>query len=776
MRSIIIISFFSLLFGQFSTAQIVINQDTLVGNEWIDYSQSYYKMLLAEDGVYRVSYQELVDGGVPVDQLSGDQIQLYYFGEEIAIKVSSSGVLSEGDYIEFYGVKNRGELDQYIYRQKEDALNPLYSLYTDTSAYFLTWDEGVQGKRIAEQTIDISNNTLDPEPFFMHRDVKLYSNKLNKPSEPQNVRYSQYVQGEGYAAAFAVDRTTNHKVYDLAEEGSDPYVELRLSGNNLLHTIDITANDNLLLTSNYVKGETKEYSLTFDKDILSSTTSIKVHSYQSSSDRNCVAYSILNYPRAFSFRNESEFYFDIESSTEEQYIEIKKFDLDGGDVSLYDLTNNIIYTPIIDGNKVKLLLPTNADKRNFYLVNNTSSTKSVTSVKGANFYDYSQIDDAEFIILSSHILDKNNIDGTNYLRAYADYRASEQGGGFAPAVVMVEDLYDQFAYGVHRHALSIKNFTRWSTANWPSQRYYFIVGKGIEYGSWRTEEQTNDPDPVRLKNIVPTFGVPGSDNTLMSKKNHSQPRVPTGRLSATNLKDIKYYYDKVVLRESPSNYPQTIEGRLWTKDLLHLAGGDDLIKDLLSNSLANMGNILAQSKFGASVLQIEKRSSEIFIEQATTTRIMNRINEGISILSFFGHAGVGTFDFTIEKPSEYENKGNLPLILSMGCYSGNIFTTSESISEDFVLEEEVGAIAFMASSGSAYISSQGDLGQKFYTHLGDDYYKKSIGDLVQLLLEKNDTLNNNSSLRTLNEQFTFHGDPAIKIPSYDGPDYLLSIS
>ena len=211
-----------------TTAQIVVGQDTLVGNEWIDFDQSYYKMMLAEDGVYRVSYEELQAAGVPVQSLTGAELQVYYFGQEQAISVSTDGTFSAGDYIEFVGVKNRGELDKHLYRNESDQLNPRYSLYSDTSAYFLTWEQGVAGKRIQEQMVDLSGNTLDPEPYYMHEDVVVFSDRVNKPSEAQDVRFSQYMPGEGYCGDLKSTNTYNHSISNKYEGGLAPTLAVRL--------------------------------------------------------------------------------------------------------------------------------------------------------------------------------------------------------------------------------------------------------------------------------------------------------------------------------------------------------------------------------------------------------------------------------------------------------------------------------------------------------------------------------------------------------------------
>ena len=88
--------------------------------------------------------------------------------------------------------------------------------------------------------------------------------------------------------------------------------------------------------------------------------------------------------------------------------------------------------------------------------------------------DYSQMSGVEFIIYTSKQFDKLSNDGINYLRAYADHRASQNGGSYVPAIVFVENLYDQFGYGVSRHPLALKNHARWVETNWVDAKYNFL--------------------------------------------------------------------------------------------------------------------------------------------------------------------------------------------------------------------------------------------------------------------------------------------------------------
>lgn len=58
----------------------------LNGNEWIDYSQSYYKIPVAETGVYKLTYEVLLSSGINPATIPSDNFQMY--GREKQIPLS----------------------------------------------------------------------------------------------------------------------------------------------------------------------------------------------------------------------------------------------------------------------------------------------------------------------------------------------------------------------------------------------------------------------------------------------------------------------------------------------------------------------------------------------------------------------------------------------------------------------------------------------------------------------------------------------------------------
>ena len=176
------LSFFLLLFSiHFSFSQMVVGQDTLVGNEWIRYGQPYFKFLISQDGVYRVPASVLQSAGIDADDIKGSELRIYNMGKQVPLHVSTSGIFGPDDYIEFFGYQNRSALDQFLFRTPEqDMLNPDYSIYTDLNAYYVAY-EGVD---IPARVNTILNNVTNPpaqEDYFMHRE---YINYHSDPLDP----------------------------------------------------------------------------------------------------------------------------------------------------------------------------------------------------------------------------------------------------------------------------------------------------------------------------------------------------------------------------------------------------------------------------------------------------------------------------------------------------------------------------------------------------------------------------------------------------------------
>ncbi len=742
--------------------------DTLYGNEWIDYDQSYFKIMIAEDGMYRLSKSALESAGVPANSINGGRYQLFYMGKEIPIHVTTDLSFTTNDYIEFYGQRNRGELDRHLYTNPEtDMLNPEYSLTSDSSAYFLTWvPEGSSVKRYNDSANDL-NNLPSAEVFYIQRNlVNLFETNI-KNSDANDVAESTFDQGEGFGSTFKVLHEIEMNASNVYTAGGDAKVTVRLTTDNGSHELSLSFNDTEQETDSPSGFGLKEYEFEIPSSQLLENNMLKVESLIDEFDRTSVSNAWLTYPRSFNFSGENQFVFTIKAGSSAKYLEIENFNAEGQSPVLYDITNELRIVTTVDNGVIKIKIPASTEDRTLVLSSQLTGYKTATAA-ATNFVDYTS-NDARFIIISNPKL-YNDGNGFNYVNEYANYRSSEQGGAHNAIVVDIQQLYDQFSYGINRHFISMRNFGHYVKKEWSNPEYVFIIGKGRDFYQVRTSDQLNNSSTETF--AIPTFGSPGADNLLMASGNSNIPIIPIGRIAVSTTDDIKNYLEKVQLMESGGG-AQTLEDQLWKKEVLHLGGGSNSTSEPISikNHLYSMENIIEGNQFGGNVTSFFKSSSDP-IQLGDSDGIFNRINNGVSIITFFGHAAVGTFDFNIENPARYENYGKYPILFSLGCYSGNIHTSSRGISERFLFLKDKGVVAFGASTGQGYISSLSTFAKEYYNLIGEEYYGETIGKVLQETIR---SLSDNLGVPmiTLKQQFTLHGDPALRLYPSNGADYIV---
>ena len=135
------------------------------GNEWISYSQSYYKFGVGRNDWYRISIAQLQTLGFP-SGIEGYQIQLFRDGQEVPLYISNNGILAAGDYFEFYGTKANGQVDLPLYKNASDQLNPSQQFLSDTSFYFITYNTGTNHKRYVVQPNTIPASPPPAQSYF----------------------------------------------------------------------------------------------------------------------------------------------------------------------------------------------------------------------------------------------------------------------------------------------------------------------------------------------------------------------------------------------------------------------------------------------------------------------------------------------------------------------------------------------------------------------------------------------------------------------------------
>jgi hypothetical protein len=158
----------------------------------------------------------------------------------------------------------------------------------------------------------------------------------------------------------------------------------------------------------------------------------------------------LTYPRQFNFAGAANFTFSLPASTTGRYLEIIGFSYGLVAPVLYDLTNGRRYTADISSpGLVRIILPSSAAEQTFVLVSeDATNVSSINALQQRNFINYfNASNQGNYLIISNNQL-YNGANGTNPVEEYRAYRSSAVGGGYNAKVVEIDELVDQFAFGI----------------------------------------------------------------------------------------------------------------------------------------------------------------------------------------------------------------------------------------------------------------------------------------------------------------------------------------
>jgi hypothetical protein len=746
-----------------ANAQMAIGRDSLFGNEWIDYSKTYFRIPISADGVYRLSTATLTAAGVP-SSVAGERFQLFVMGREMPIYTSTNTTFGGADFIEFYGHKHRNDMDSLLFPKGAAVmLNPEASMINDTLTYFLTWNTTGTNKRLPTQA-NVLSGVPTKEAWYWHTE-KFVGEASIKPEtlSGSGVFLPEFGTGEGLGSDYAITRTislaTKFKI-----DGQPAQAKIRWTGDLGPHytTIKVNVDEIGRDTTNNYTVRTRTIDISADK--VTPTVTLSLNGEADATDKNSIGTVSLRYARAFNFDNKNSFEFTISASETVKYLEIDNFNAGSVAPILYDLTNNWRMTTTLEGAKVKIALPPSVSDRNFILVAATAPTTAL--LKPQPFVDL-RTNGGDYILISSS---RHINDASNNVKQYADYRATAAGGSFKPKIVDVEQLYYQFGYGVARHPLSIRNFTHFIKKNWSNPRYIVIVGKSREY-RFGNNTKLNIEDARNRTFDVPTWGYPGSDVLLAATQKSDEPLIPIGRIAITATADLKTYLDKVKEYESiKETAAQSLDKREWLKNIMHLsAGGANEVGAIAANMNA-FKNIIENSKFGGKVTTIGKSNLDP-IQIAQNDLIFDRLNKGISVVTFYGHSSASILEFDINIPDRMKNKGKYPLFMALGCSAANMHQDFLSVGESFILYPDKGMSAFIGTTGTSFLHSLNIFASELYTNLGDSLYNETLGNLVKKTINKYSTIND-EGLKSVIQEFVINGDPALRYSVGPGADYL----
>jgi len=794
------------------------------GNEWIDYSQKYYEIPIVETGVYRIDSTTLANVLAETgDDLSSiDPRNLQLFGREqelyIHIEGESDGVFNASDYLLFYAEKNDTWLDSSLFDDPSLIMNRDKSFTSDSIRYFLTWNGSTNNRRIKQET-DVDFSGYTNSEYCWRTNTATYHQEYFIGDQHEGLSRSKYESGEGWAAlrygmgaSHSVSMSTANAYYS----GTAPsgYVEAVSAGASNAST-SLSFNHKLIVSYTNAGGsQIDEIDTTYfgykvirstfaipNSDIPASSTTIKHRSESlgQPSDYQTVGEVRVTYPHTFDFENSSWFDFTLESATGSKHL-ISVSNFNGSSPILWLFSGDTVKSlPLVNaGGNLDVLVPNNTSATSQELImfdysqvksvlygSGSSSDRRITPVmKNGTFRDIAGMNlDSAYIIVTHNSLMAE-------AQAYGGYRASLAGGSFDTVVIDVDELYRQFGGGVVKSGLGIRRFCYNTIDNWPSKpSNLFLIGKSVMEASegnaavlstvtWGIVEGLYDEYSYCL---VPSIGYPCSDDYL-SKSNSDvtlDAGIATGRLSAKIPQEVTDYLNKIIAYEQAQDPTSvyTIDEKEWQKKAMHFGGGATsseqlLLKTYLSNYEETFEN---SGAFGGDVDTYLKVTTDP-ITPVVFDEVNQQIQNGVSLITFFGHASTDGFDQNIDNPDNWGNYGRYPVVLGLGCFAGDIhqpYTTSAS--EKFIILPDQGGIAFLSTVKIGFTNGLDKFTDQFYEGFCDTLYGESIGKLTQYSKAQSNSSSHISESGSIGN-LSIQGDPAIRLNSHNNPELVVDES
>lgn len=767
------------------------------GNEWIDYDQKYFHFPVFNTGVHRI-YFNTIDSifnlnGIDLSQINHSQFQIFGREKEVSIlinDINNNNILDQNEYVEFYAEKNDGWLDELVYDSAQNITDKYFSLFNDTINYYFTWNNGFNNLRTIIET-DIEFDQYSTINYCWKKILEKYSSTYVMGEKSSGISSPKYTAGEGWSGPqrnIGGPYLTNLNSNNFFSGGPNAYGRINLAstnsstvnvdGNN--HNTKFYINSNLIYDSSYFGYKVLNIDFNIQNSNLSNTTTIEhyIGNISQSYDNQHVSSIELCYPHNTNFSEYDALHFGLSLNQKKRFT-INNMINNSSNPTLYMLDNINRIIPISENaNSWEAVIPPSSSDTNLFYLFDQNSIHEVTNFKSVSqngyFTEYNslQIDSAFIIITNKKLLPSAN--------EYANYRSNL----YNTLVVNIDEIYHQFSGGIFKNPLAIRRFVKslmdnWNT--WPS--HIFLIGKSVRFNDEGTPGSRFNDDSY-AKNLVPSWGYPSSDNHILvglSEGKRGYP-IPVGRLSVTSNYAVLNYLNKVIGLENQQglNNAYTIENKSWQKNIAHFGGGSSASEQnyILSN-FEIFENIIGDSYYGGLVKTFDYNPDELVANPFEFQEIQEILENGISLMTIFGHASSGGgFSLNIDDPEYWNNPDKYPMVIGLGCNAGDVHNPdTSSYSEELLRPEQSGAIGFISTIREGFTPYINTYTKILYETISKGAYHGTIGQQMVITV---DSLDSSTPFTYWGPKFegnyngmSLQGDPAIKLNTHPFAEYVL---
>ena len=745
--------------GSANMSDYAVNSDfpTAVGSideQWAVVAQPALKILVKKDGWYRVTQPQMLAAGFNPGSEIGNLI-LYTSGKEVAVRTSHrAGPLDAADYLEFYGQGlDTPESDTNVYylvAGNRAGKRILGDLHTDSNPN----PRLVQGRdslfRFPPTTLFRwvfeflkglpANDAVTEQRVEASDEIKSTSAKQNatgaapKPPRNRKTRARKYSADRQHHHSSAVtamvapyfSSTVERKdrlVYFLAVLNGDTEnffgrvvsttpvtqtittanpefaadgparLEIALQGVNFVnHQVNVALNGTALGSIKFFGHDHPVQAFDVPVSQLLNGANTLLFAQGSAGDTSIVDYVRLTYPRALQADNAS-LRFSLRST--------QSATIDGF------TTPNIRLIDYTDPFSVRVTRAVANPNSSGYAITIPQGNARAKSRRLLAIPE-SQVDQPAGLLLNQPSTLNLNTNGADLLiishksliANAAPLASLREGQGMSVSVIDVEDIYDEFSYGVHT-VRAIKDFLLLAATTWIKPPRYVILLGDASYDP-RNYMGRGELDFVPTKLVDATYNETASDDWLTDFNNDGSADIPVGRLPVRTAAQADLVISKIV-NFSPANVPASalLVADDPTGYYFNFEQANDEVQSLLPGDVT--------------VLRVNRRT-----DPNAHANVIANLNAGQQLVNYSGHGNVDTWSGTFNSTdaTALTNNNKLPFVVVMDCLNGYFHDpTLEGIAEALIKAPNGGAVAAFASSGLTIPDGQHDMSKRLYTLL-----------------------------------------------------------
>jgi len=709
-----------------------------------------WRIAIREDGMYRLTYGELAAGGLPVETLDPLTLQMFYQGQEIAIQVigEEDGIFDLTDEVVFYG-------------------EGLESKYTEENIYWLTYDSepglrmNIRDSATIGTPVDDYTAVVHMEENHLYRSILPGGDELERfywdtitstPNDQTTWSHDFWIEkpseGEGLLQ-IAMFGSLNLTAYD-----PDHHVIVSLNGHEIA---DVEWDGLTWANDGVVEAEIPTGVLQAGENTLSLYLPVDTGATM---DFILMDWATFTYPSAFSVPiGEDQLFFTYESN------QLSTFQVSGfgsDDILAYDLSD--AFNPV-EINRESLVIAEDgasytisfADEvlvKKDYWVGTEAGIATVPSediIEDQPSTLQSAANKADYILITHPTF-------SSQAETLAAHRASQ---GLGTVVVDIQDVYDEFGYGVVSPA-AIRDFLKYASEFWqaPAPSYVVLLGDGHYDPKNYMGHNNKSFIPPYLAMVDPWIGETAADSRYVAFSGpESIPDMMMGRLSVTTPAEADAFVQKIIA------YETTPADGNWSREVLAVAGKADSAGNFDQYS----DNLLADT------LPAQYEAERVYYGVTHTditeavTALKNGINQGKLIVNFIGHGFARGWQAEKLVPKTFiqtadvsglSNQDKYPIFLALTCTEGYfVDPTVQAFGEVVTKAENKGAIASWSPTGQGVSGGHDYMDRGFF----DAVYKHGAYVLGEAVLSGFSRLWFSGSSLYLMETYELFGDPALVI-------------